>query len=79
MATISFSVPDDVRDRFNEVFAGHNKSAVITTLLLHAIAEEERRRRSLSLVERLRLLNGRSRPPSEEAASRSQKMLRDSG
>jgi hypothetical protein len=65
MATITFSVPDDVRDRFNEVFEGSNKSAVITTLMLHAISEEEERRRSLGLVERLRLLSGRSRPVAE--------------
>ena len=61
MATMSFSVPDDVRDKFDEVFEGRNKGAVITTLLLHAIEEEEGRRRSLSLVERLRLVTGRSR------------------
>jgi hypothetical protein len=56
MATMSFSVPDDVRDKFNEVFEGQNKNAVITTLLLHAISEEEERRRPLGLVERLRLV-----------------------
>jgi hypothetical protein len=54
---MSFSVPDDVRDKFDRVFEGHNKNAVITTLLLHAIGEEERRRRSLGLVERLRLVS----------------------
>ncbi len=57
MATMSFSVPDDVRDKFDKVFEGHNKNAVVTTLLLHAIEEEERRRRSLGLVERLRLVS----------------------
>jgi predicted transcriptional regulator len=56
MATMSFSVPDDVRDRFDAVFEGHNKTAIITTLMLNAIEEEERRRRSLGLVERLRLV-----------------------
>ena len=57
MATMSFSIPDDVRDRFNAVFEGHNKTAIITTLMLNAIEEEERRRRSLGLVERLRLVS----------------------
>jgi hypothetical protein len=56
MATMSFSIPDDVRDRFNAVFEGQNKNAVITTLMLNVIEEEERRRRSLRLVERLRLV-----------------------
>jgi hypothetical protein len=54
MATMSFSVPDDVQDKFNKVFQGRNKNAIITTLILHAITEEEERRRSLRLVERLR-------------------------
>ena len=56
MATMSFSVPDDIRDRFNAVFEGQNKNAVITTLMLNVIEEEERRRRSRGLVERLRLV-----------------------
>jgi hypothetical protein len=56
MATMSFSIPDDIRDRFNAVFQGQNKNAVVTTLMLNAVEEEERRRRSLGLVERLRLV-----------------------
>jgi hypothetical protein len=56
MATMSFSIPDDIRDRFNAVFEGQNKNAVVTTLMLNAIEEEERRRRSRGLVERLRLV-----------------------
>jgi hypothetical protein len=56
MATMSFSIPDDIRDRFNAVFEGQNKNAIVTTLMLNAIEEEERRRRPLGLVERLRLV-----------------------
>jgi hypothetical protein len=62
MATMSFSIPDDVRDRFDAAFDGHNRNAVITTLMLNAIEEEERRRRSLGLVERLRLVSARTPP-----------------
>jgi hypothetical protein len=65
MATMSFSVPDDVRDRFDKVFKGHNKNAVITTLLMHAIEEEERRLRSLRLVERLRHVSAPIAPGAE--------------
>jgi hypothetical protein len=74
MATMSFSVPDDVRDRFDAVFEGHNKTAIITTLMLNAIEEEERRRRSLGLVERLRLVSARSRLAADEDGGR---VLRD--
>lgn len=55
MATMSFTVPDEVRDRFEEAFRGHDQSAVVTGLLLLAIQAEERRRQgSRSLTERLR-------------------------
>jgi hypothetical protein len=61
MATMSFSVPDDVKERFDSAFAGQDTGAIIITLLMSAIEEEERRRRSLSLVERLQLLKGQGR------------------
>jgi len=61
MATMSFSVPDDVKERFDAAFEGQDTSAVFITLLMGAIEDEERRRRSLSLVERLRLVNRRIR------------------
>jgi hypothetical protein len=61
MATMRFSVPDEVRDRFEQAFRGHDRSAVVTGLLLLAIQAEERRRSSLSLVERLRRV-GATRP-----------------
>jgi hypothetical protein len=58
MATMHFSIPDDVKDRFNEVFEGQNTSVLVTTLMLQAIEEEERKRRPLGLVERLRRIRG---------------------
>lgn len=39
MATMNFSVPDDVRDEFNRVFKGENKSAIIAGLMQRAVAE----------------------------------------
>ncbi len=41
MATVNYSVPDDVKARFNEVFAGRNKSAIIARLMAEAIEAEE--------------------------------------
>lgn len=37
MATMNFSVPEDVKKQFYKVFAGKNKSAVLTQLMLQAI------------------------------------------
>ena len=39
MATVNFSVPDDVRDEFNRTFKGENKSAIIARLMQRAVAE----------------------------------------
>lgn len=46
MATVNFSVPEDVKQAFNAAFEGHNKSAVMTQLMREAVArvEEQRRR-----------------------------------
>ena len=69
MATMNFSVPDDVKERFDAAFEGQDTSAVITTLLMAAIEDEERRRRSLSLVERLRLIRAHGRPTDDRIGS----------
>ena len=52
MATMNFSIPDDVKRAFNKAFEGENKSAVITGLMRRAIEEKERKRRSPGFVER---------------------------
>jgi hypothetical protein len=72
MATMSFSIPDDVKDKFNETFEGQNASVIVATLMVRAIEDEERRRRSLGLVERLRLVKGRG-----EEIGRAREGLRD--
>jgi hypothetical protein len=40
MATVNFSVPDDVKIEFDEVFGGGNKSAVIADLTRKAVSDE---------------------------------------
>jgi hypothetical protein len=56
MATVNFSVPDDVKQAFNDAFAGQNKSAIIAALMMRAVSEKERQhRQSLAIDELLRL------------------------
>lgn len=45
MATVNFSVPDEVKTEFDRVFGGRNKSAVIADLMRRAVAEVKRRKR----------------------------------
>ena len=45
MATMNFSIPDEIKDAFNREYSGHNKSAVVARLMRQAVAEAERQRR----------------------------------
>lgn len=58
MATVNFSVPDEVKRAFNEAFVGENKSAVLTGLMRQAIEERRRRRRRAAAIDALLQLRG---------------------
>jgi hypothetical protein len=49
MATVNFSVPDEVKTAFDAAFAGRNKSAVIAELMRRAVDEQARQARRLRL------------------------------
>lgn len=61
MATMNFSIPDDVKERFNQVFADTNKSAVVARLMEDAIEQAKRKRRSNAAI--LRILKRRKNAP----------------
>jgi metal-responsive CopG/Arc/MetJ family transcriptional regulator len=45
MATVNFSVPDEVREAFNRTFARQNKSAIIAELMRKAVEEAKQQKR----------------------------------
>lgn len=45
MATVNFSVPDDVKSAFDATFKGQNKSAIIADLMRKAVDETKLRNR----------------------------------
>ena len=53
MATMNFSIPDDIKERFNQTFADVNKSAIVAKLMEEAIEQAERKRRSHAAVRRV--------------------------
>ena len=61
MATVNFSVPDDVKEAFNEAFEGRNKSAVIADLMREAIERVRSGQRSREAIGRI-LERRRGRP-----------------
>jgi hypothetical protein len=53
MATMNFSVPRDVKAAFDRAFTGHNKSGILTQLMLEAIERQARDRRRARAARRL--------------------------
>ena len=62
MATVNFSVPDDVKQAFSQAFEGENKSGVLTRLMRQAIEERKRERRRAAAIDALLKLRRRVRP-----------------
>lgn len=56
MSNVNFSVPEDVKQVFNETFEGQNKSAIIAEMMLEAVERARLKRRGraayMSIVER---------------------------
>ena len=59
MATVNFSVPEEVKQKFNQVFAGKNKSQVIAELMMRAVEERALHKRRAKAMEGLLKLRGR--------------------
>ena len=70
MATMNFSVPDDVRAAFNKTFAGTNKSALLTELMRQAVEDRQREKRRARAISRLLELRRRLRPVSHRQIAR---------
>jgi hypothetical protein len=75
MATVNFSVPEAVKQKFNKVFAGKNKSQVIAELMMRAVEERALHKRRAKAMEGLLNLRGR-KPHFSDAAIRA---ARESG
>lgn len=69
MATVNYSVPDDVRDAFDTAFAGENKSAVIAALMRQAVEERRRRKQRARAIDRLLSLRATA-PAADDTAIR---------
>jgi metal-responsive CopG/Arc/MetJ family transcriptional regulator len=70
MATMNFSLPDDLLAAFNKAFAGTNKSALLTELMRQALEERRRQKRRARAISRLLVLRRRLRPVSSRQIAR---------
>ena len=76
MATMNFSIPDDVKERFNQTFVNINKSAIVAQLLEEAIERAERKQRSDLAVQRILAIRKSNRPASTRAILRARDEIR---
>ena len=53
MPTVNFSVPEDVKNAFNDAFAHQNKSAIIAELMREAVERARRRQDSQDAWQRI--------------------------
>jgi len=53
VSTVNFSVPEDVKQSFNETFEGQNKSAIIAGLMREAVERAVRKQRSRQAIARI--------------------------
>ena len=77
MATMNFSIPDDVKERFNQTFVNSNKSAIVAQLLEEAIERAERKQRSDLAVKRILAIRTSNAPASAKAILRARDEVRN--
>jgi hypothetical protein len=62
MATVNFSVPEEVKEAFRTTFAGENRSAIVARLLMQAVEERRRQERRARAIDALLDLRKRTKP-----------------
>ncbi len=66
MATVNFSVPDEVKQAFNEAFAGQNKSAIIAEMMMQAIEQQRILQRRARAIDDLLARRATKQPVTKE-------------
>jgi len=66
MITVSFNIPEEVQDAFNELFDVKNQSIIIGNLMKRAIEEEQMKRRKIQAIDALLALRNTIPPITEQ-------------
>lgn len=66
MAVVNFSIPDDVKQAFDRVFKGENRSAIVTALMRSAIQQAEAQGDQREVFAAIRRLARKIPPMSDE-------------
>jgi metal-responsive CopG/Arc/MetJ family transcriptional regulator len=73
VATVNFSVPDEIKEAFQETFATENRSAIIARLMQQAVDERKRHQRRAVAIDALLDLRRQQRPVSDEEIARARR------
>ena len=76
MATVNFSVPEEVKKAFNDAFADQNRSAVLTRLMRQAVAELRQAQRRATAIDAMLRLRRRQRPVTDRELRRARRVGR---
>lgn len=76
MATVNFSVPEDVRQEFNHLFENENKSAILTRLMQQAIEEKKQQQRRQLAIDKILQLRATQAPASAADIQQAREELR---
>jgi hypothetical protein len=76
MATVNFSVPDDVKEAFNQAYKGQNKSAVIAELMREAVERAVRKKQHREAISNILLRRACTKAVSEEEFRAAREELR---
>lgn len=67
MAIVNFNIPEEIKIRFNEVFANQNKGHLIAELMKQAIEEHERKQQRAQAIDALIKLQTKQKPISKKS------------
>lgn len=73
MATVSFSVPEEIKEAFQQAFASEDESAVIARLMQEAVEEKRRQQRRAAAIEALLDFRRKQRSVSDAGIAQARK------
>lgn len=65
MATVNFSVPEEIKEAFQKAFAKENRSAIIARLMQEAVEQRQREHRRAAAIDAVLELRRRQAPVSD--------------
>ena len=73
MATVNFSVPDEIKEAFQEAFANENRSAIIARLMQEAVEDRRRQQRRAVAIDALLDVRRKATPVSDKEIARARR------